>query len=477
MSVGIEFLLNAHVEHAHAGPTLALLDYLRDRRRIVGIKEGCHEGDCGACAVLLGRPGADGVWVYRSVTACLVPLADVASCHVITIEGLNRADGAMTAIQRAIVDGYGSQCGYCTPGIVVSFTELALSAQRMPTRDDIRRALGGHLCRCTGYGGLLRAGDLIAEALGALSLPANRSALVAADLLPAWFDTIDTLREGLDPAPALVSEGVPLAGSTDIYTRGPAQAAAPERLRLLSREPVLHGIQDTGDGLRIGAMTTTRELMESPAMAAIVPTVASDLLPVAAQTIRNRSTLGGNIVTGAHNADLATIMLGLDATLEIVGSAGRRELALADFYRDATQVDLAADEIVAALHLRRDPGRRVNFERVSKRSHHDKAIVNTFMACRVVAGRIEYVRLAAAGIGARPQRLRNVEAWLEKRTIDQDTLGGALDRLGVDIAPVDDYQGSARYKRLLLRQLVLAHFLVLFGDAVDMEALTPEVAS
>jgi len=478
MTSAVEFLLNERVERAAADPALPLLDYLRDRRRLVGIKEGCHEGDCGACAVLLGRPGSDGVWRYNSVTGCLLPLADVAGAHVVTIEGLNRRDGGLTAIQSAIVDGYGSQCGYCTPGIVVSLTELVLAADRVPDRDDIRRTLGGHLCRCTGYGGLLRAGDRLIEVLATLALPADMPALVEINMLPAWFADIDDLRAQLGERPAAAEhDGLAFAGGTDIYTRGPSAGSAGGPLRRLADDARLIGIQGSADTLRIGAMTTTRQLMESAQMAALMPSIATDLLPVAAQTIRNRSTLGGNIVTGAHNADLATIMLGLDATLSIIAGSSERRVALADFYGADGRLDLGPDEIVAAVHLPRVADRRVNFERVSKRSHHDKAIVNTLMSCRVVDGCLVDVRLAASGVGLHPLRLSEAEGWLEGRAVDTDTVAGTLERLAIGIAPVNDYQGSARYKRLLLRQLVVAHFAELFGDDIDLEALTMAVAS
>ncbi len=477
MMASVEFLLNERIERAEADAGLPLLDYLRDRRRLVGIKEGCHEGDCGACAVLLGRLGPDG-WRYKSVTGCLLPLADVVGAHVVTIEGLNRGDGALTAVQRAIVDGYGSQCGYCTPGIVVSLTEVVLSADRVPDRDDIRRALGGHLCRCTGYGGLLRAGDRLIDMLSTLDLPADMPALVDINMLPAWFADIDELRAPLEERPPAAGDhGLAFAGGTDIYTRGPAGASSGGAFRRLADDARLFGIQESGDTLRIGAMTTTRELMDSAQMAKLMPSIATDLLPVAAQTIRNRSTLGGNIVTGAHNADLATIMLGLDATLSIVAGSSERRVALADFYGADGRLDLAADEVVAAVHLPLVADRQVNFERVSKRSHHDKAIVNTLMSCRPVDGRLAGVRLAAAGVACHPLRLRRAEDWLEGRPVDTDTVAGTLERVAIGLAPVDDYQGSARYKRLLLRQLVLAHFAELFGDDIDLEALTMAVAS
>lgn len=466
---GIRFLLNGAIEHADASPTLPLLDYLRDRRRLVGSKEGCHEGDCGACAVLLGAPEAlDGEWRYRSVTSCLLPLAAVAGRHVITIEGLNRADGALTEVQRAIVDGYGSQCGFCTPGIVVSFTEMVLDAYAPPDRDAIKRALGGHLCRCTGYGGLLRAGDLLTEAMAELDLPADGAALARANLVPEWFAGLDERRAELEAGDAPdnrpdTADTLAFAGGTDLYSRGPTGHSKATTLDVLDGDARMRGIELTDITLSLGAMVTTRQIMDSAAVATVMPSIATDLLPVAAQTIRNRSTLGGNIVTGAHNADLATIMLGLAAELEIARGAATRRLPLAEFYRDDGALALDADERLIAVHVPRPAALQVNFERVTKRGNHDKAIVNSLLRVCERDGRLHDVRLADSGIGARPRRLRAAEAWLQGRPADAETLAGVLPLLQAEADPPDDYQGSATYKRLLLRQLVIGHFQRLFG--------------
>jgi xanthine dehydrogenase small subunit len=197
----IHFLLNNEEVVAHEPPGLLVLDYLRRKRRLVGTKEGCKEGDCGACAVLVGDFQEEGQLVYQPATSCLIPLGELAGKHLVTIEGINPETG-LSPLQQAIVEEGGTQCGYCTPGIVVSMTHAVISSRSHVTSDVMETALSGHLCRCTGYASLKRAGALMMKGWSEQekaredgNFEHQIGCLVAKGMLPAYFNTIpDRLR-------------------------------------------------------------------------------------------------------------------------------------------------------------------------------------------------------------------------------------------------------------------------------------------
>ena len=469
----IRYLLNAGAVSSASASGRLLLDHLRRDLRLVGTKEGCREGDCGACSVLVGEPTEDGTLRYRAVPACMLLVGHVRGRHVVTIEGLNLPTG-LTPQQTAMVEFGGSQCGFCTPGFIVSFTGFLLNATEF-TEDEAVRAIGGNLCRCTGYVSIVRAARALVREFGTLMPPgaARVEALVAAGALPEHFGSAAArLRElgdeVIEDKGALAA--LRIGGGTDlIVQRGaeldelePLFLMPPERERLPSLE---------GDELRIPAAATFEDLRRSSAFARVWPTAAKDLELFASSLIRERATVAGNLANASPIADGTAMLLALEAILELEGGATARRLPLASFFLGYKQLALEDGERIVSVRIPVRPSRRVHFEKISKRTFLDIATVNSGLGIDLRAGVIEHVTISAGGVAPTPLVLAKTTRFLTGRKLDDDTLLRAAELLDTELAPISDVRGSAAYKRLALRQLFFAHFLELFPDHVSEAAL------
>lgn len=473
MAAGIAFLLNGREARTSLPPGTALVDFLRDEQRLTGTRVGCREGDCGACTVLLGRL-QDGRVRYRAVASCLFPLGDVAGGHVVTIEGLNN-DG-LTPVQQAFVSEGASQCGFCTPGLVVSLTGFLLEDAALEP-DDAVSAVEGNICRCTGYAAIRRAIErLLREVRPAILAGAGPEARLAAlaflGVVPAFFtgiaERLGTLSAGAPPpAPKRESAGaVVVAGGTDLYVqRGPELAE--RELRLLSQRDGFAGIWPAPDRLFIGAAATVADLMESPLVAAAFPPLPGFLRLVSSTQVRNRATVGGNIVNASPIGDLSVILLALDASIGLRRGARTRELKLRDFFLGYKKLDLKPGEVVAWLGVPvARQGVRLHFEKVARRRRQDIASVNAAIGLEAENGRIASAHAAAGGVAPVPFYLRRASAFLAGREVSPATVREFIDIAASEIAPISDVRGAAAYKRALLRRLLFAHFLELFPDRV-----------
>ena len=475
------FILNDREVETAAPAGLLLLDYLRAGARLTGTKEGCKEGDCGACAVLIGEP-EDGAVRYQPVTSCLVPLAEAHGTHVVTIEGCNPAVG-LDPVQRAVVEHGGTQCGFCTPGIVVSLHGLLLDRDKGLSLDDVKYALSGHLCRCTGYRSLKDcAATLEGELGGRLDAHGGDrvAALAAAGAIPRYFTTIpERLRALREAAPAGNGAGsgaapeVRIAGGTDLYVQR-GEEIPERRVEVLGRRRELKGIRRAGGEFRVGGLTTFEEFGAHPAVRAAVPRIAAFNHLIASWQIRNRATLAGNIVNASPIGDFTALLLALDATLILAAGDRRRSVPLKEFYRGYKQIDLRPGELLTEVRFPDPAGARVNFEKVSKRTCLDIASVNAACSIRC-AGDGDGVTIAEAhfslgGVAPVPLYLRAASQAVRGRALDPDTAREALRAARGEIAPISDVRGSAAYKRLLARQLLIAHFVTLFPDRFTVEA-------
>jgi xanthine dehydrogenase small subunit len=432
----ISFLLNRDVVETGLPAGTVLLDFLRRQRGLTGTKEGCREGDCGACLVLLGEPRG-GEILYRPVNSCLLPLGDASGRHVVTIEGLNAE--ALTPVQAAFVEEGASQCGFCTPGFIIALTGFLLSSPRWDV-DTALDALAGNICRCTGYMSIRRAVERVLAALG--TMPDRRlPRLVAQSWIPAYF--LDA--PGLLPAAAPCSGGVPVAGGTDLFVQRP-EALAHAELNLLSRREGLHGITVADGRCRLGAATPIADLEDAPPF----PELAAVFRLIASRPIRHRATVGGNLVNASPIGDLAVLLLALNAAVILPD----REVPLRDFYAGYKQLNKRADELVLAVSFPiPGAGAVFNFEKASRRVHLDIASVNTAMLAEVRDGRVAVACISAGGVAPIPLYLA--------RTSEALVSGGAraaLDAAMTEISPISDVRGSAEYKRRLLRRLLTAHF-------------------
>ncbi len=484
-ALAIRFLLNDRLRTVHASPSSALLDAVRGSG-YYGTKEGCREGDCGTCVVLVGRLDEAGNAVeYRARNSCLLPLGEIEGCHVVTVEGLERTDATddtTGAIQRAIVEEGASQCGFCTPGFVVSLAGCFLNSPTL-SREDLVEAMEGNICRCTGYLALIRAAGRVAtalrEATGATNgLPSQPGSvrriedLVRAEVLPAGFETaadrLRSLRGESDTTGKVDSTHEPgrrvLAGGTDLLVQLPDDVPR-EPTSLVTRDPSLSTIRVEDDRLVIGGSVRMEELKRSAEYRKIDPSVDAHLQLIASQPIRESATLAGNLVNASPIGDMTVQFLALGAELELAGHrGGTRIVPLREFYRGYKDTDLTADEIVASIRLPRLE-RRFAFEKVSRRTHLDIASVNVAVAIEVDGDRITSAGAAAGGVAPVPLFLERASSYLNGKSLDPETLLEMLSIADAEASPISDVRGSAAYKRLLLRQLLIASLLTLFPDA------------
>ncbi|MEM7582727.1 MAG: FAD binding domain-containing protein [Acidobacteriota bacterium] len=465
------FLLNDREVSAAESAGLLVLDYLRHHRRLTGTKEGCKEGDCGACTVLIGELEGEAV-SYRPITSCLMPLGELTGRHLVTIEGLNLPE--LTPVQQAIVDEGASQCGFCTPGIVVSLTGLSMSAEAPVDGAGVRRALSGHLCRCTGYRSLKAAGEQAGAVVGERT---GVPALVADGRLPKYFLEVPTqLRQLQDriqaeeAEPAASAAPAILAGGTDLYVqRGEDLPDVDVTVLNASPDNAMRGIERQNGHLRVGALTTFEEFAEHPEVRQSIPRIDDYMHLIASWQIRNRATLGGNVINASPIGDMTVLLLALGSELVLRDAAGEtRTVPMRSFYRGYKVLDKQPDEVLTELLIPwLDTATRVGWEKVSKRKCLDIASVNCAGRLRVTNGRFEAVGLAAGGVAPVPLVLAETERYLLGAPVDHSTVEGALAVAQSEIAPISDVRGSADYKRLLTHQLLIALFCEAFPERLS----------
>lgn len=462
MSAETHFLLNDRPVSTTEPAGLLVLDYLRRRERLTGTKEGCKEGDCGACTVLIGELDGEGV-AYKPVTSCLMPLGELRGKHLVTIEGLNRR--GLSPVQQAIVEEGASQCGFCTPGIVVSLTGRLMRKDARLDSGAVKTALSGHLCRCTGYRSLKAAG---VAAYGQVGDDTGVEALVARGILPEPFlQAPARLRELAEkPCPEAPAEAPAfvVAGGTDLYVqRGEEIPDAP--IDVLNLHPQMKGIERRNGHLRVGALTTFEEFAQHPEVRKRIEGIEDYMFLIASWQIRNRATLGGNVINASPIGDMTVLLLALDSRLVLTGGGPSRTVPMRSFYKGYKVLDLAPGEILTEILIpETGAATRVGWEKVSKRKCLDIATVNSAIEIRVDGGRIAEAGLAVGGVAPIPLALSATSEHLRGRPLDRATVEGALAVAQSEISPISDVRGSADYKRLLTRQLLIAHFTRLFPD-------------
>lgn len=477
-----EFLLNDRTVRSNAPLGTTLLDVIRYNEHLPGTKIGCREGDCGACTVLVGEQ-RDGHVEYRSMTSCLLAMANVHGKHIVTVEGLTDelAHGAgverLNPVQQAMVDQGATQCGICTPGFVVSLTGCSLSSEAV-TKELAIRAVDGNICRCTGYKSIERAAASVAEQLAGKDMENPVQWAVAHGFVPAYFAGVAERLHGIRPRVAVgtVHASPVLGGGTDLYVQK-HDAMVHERLHPLADDRTLKGIRKENDQCIIGGGTVAGELLASQELRGYFPNLEKHLLLVSSTPIRNMGTVAGNFVNASPIGDLTAMFIALDSTIMLSkeaapGQVHARQLKLKDLYLGYKQLGKKPEEILTSVQFTvPGKGTRFNFEKVSKRTYLDIASVNSAIRLEVEGDAIREAHISAGGVAATPKYLANTAAFLVGKPITPETVRAATKVMNDEIAPISDARGTAEYKRLLLRQLFFAHFLELFPERFKLMEL------
>ncbi len=450
----IRFLLNNESVETDLPPGFTVLDFVRYKKNLKGTKIGCREGDCGACTVLVGEPNGQRVR-YRSMTSCLMPLANASGKHIVTVEGINPADGGLTPAQKALVEQNGTQCGFCTVGFVMSMTGFCLDNVEK-TRENAVSWVDGNICRCTGYKSIERAAEDLCE-----NQKDGISGAVEMGHVPAYFEGIMEKLVELGPGAGSEADAeskVVVGGGTDLYVQRPDEMTE-TRASHVFFDPALRLIRESGGFIEIGASTTVTDLLESRLMNDIFPDLYEHLKLVSSTPIRNMATLAGNFVNASPIGDMTVWFLALDAS--VVLDSGR-ELPLREFYLGYKKLAKSENESIRTIRFeRQDETFCFGFEKVCKRKFLDIATVNTAMSLTFDGDLIKTAHVAAGGVAPVPLYLKETSAFLAGRGISAETISGALELIDDEISPISDVRGSAEYKRLLLKQLFKAHFLEL----------------
>lgn len=455
------FLVNETLVHTTVPAGTVLLDVVRRELGLMGTKEGCREGDCGACGVLVGDRVGDGMR-YTTAASCLLPVGDVHGKHVVTIEGLNGDE--LSPVQQVIVDEGATQCGFCTPGIVIALTGFLLNGETYSFEDAVA-AIEGNICRCTGYTAIQRACRRLATYPDLFDRAGRRvESLVRARVLPEYFLDVESRLDTIEPASARgTADPVLVGGGTDLFVQRADQLCR-EELEFLSRRSDLHGIRQESDQVIVGSATTTEELKQSAVLDEAIPGWTRAFGLVSSTLIRNRATVGGNLVNASPIGDLSVILLALGCAVSVRGE-DVRVIPLSRFFLGYKRVDLCPGEHITSVRIPVPPrGSRFNFEKVSRREHLDIASVNSAMLITDSDGMIGSLGLSAGGVAPVPLFLSQAVAHLRGRTVSRDTVEAALRVVAREISPISDVRGSAEYKSRLLRRLIVAHFVRCFPD-------------
>ncbi|KAF0141988.1 MAG: xanthine dehydrogenase small subunit [Stygiobacter sp.] len=469
----IEFILNNKHITADLPPTTVLLDFIRRESQLTGTKEGCREGDCGACTVILGTLDKSKL-NYKSINSCLMPLADVHGKHVVTIEGIspqtNNPD-ELSPIQQAMVEEGGTQCGFCTPGFVVSTTNYFLNEANLEVSGAIN-SLGGNICRCTGYAGIIRAVEKSIEAYDKTEKQSNHhKRLIDARFIPEYFLEIPKrLKLIKKQQPKKKQTEFLVGGGTDLYVQRWEELVQLES-QFVSNKNVSDEIKIVKQRIVVGGAATIQQILESKIFKKYFPLLTSQLELFGSLPIRNRATVAGNIVNASPIGDLSNILLSLDATVHLAGNS-KRTLPLRKFYLGYKTLAKKKTEIIEKISFAIPPKHFFfNFEKISKRTYLDIASVNTSIALVAKNGKIESAGISAGGVAPIPLFLTKTCEALINKEIKTDLVKSVTLIAAEEISPISDARGTAEYKRLLLRQLIYSHFILLFPDKINVEEL------
>jgi len=444
------------VELTNVSATTTLLDWLRIDQNLAGTKEGCNEGDCGACSVMVtDQTGA------KALNACILFLPQLDGKTIRTVEGVSAPDGTPHPVQTEMINHHGSQCGFCTPGFVVSMATAHLNGD---TDHDV--TLAGNLCRCTGYAPIIRA----AEAAENAPVPAHMVEIPP--ILRAESkekDLIHTDLEGFANWYEANPDTTLIAGATDVGLWVTKHFLDLGQTAFLNRIPELRGISETDDEIHVGAMTTLTELLET--MKTRYPSFATLIKRYGSTQVRNAATIGGNIANGSPIGDGSPALIALDATLHLRKGSKTRQMPIADYFIEYGKQDRDIGEFVTGVSIPKVAD-NLHCYKLSKRFDQDISAVCGCIWIEVNDDIISRVRLAYGGMAGIPKRAKHAEDALNGKDWSEDTIRQAMDEMSKDFTPLSDMRASAEYRMQTAQNMLLRVWHERNGETTSVHEVT-----
>ena len=448
---------------------MVMLDFIRYHQHLTGTKIGCREGDCGACTILVGELSQDKL-TYHSVTSCLMPIGNAEGKHIVTIEGINFPD-SLNPVQQAMADCGATQCGFCTPGFVMSLAGFCLSDAKA-TEENAIAAIDGNICRCTGYKSIEKAAAIVVSHLK--DKTEAMPFVTTQQILPAYFSGIKERLQylngqiksaALKDLANLQERPHFVGGGTDLYVQKHAEMKD-AAIRFLLDHPDLNSIHQEGNKCIMGPSVTVSDLMASPVINELFPDFPKYAKLISSTPIRNMATVAGNFINASPIGDFTIFFLALDAQLILSDGTNKRTLPLRQLYKGYKSLDKNPTEHIEQIWFT-IPDETVffHFEKVSKRTHLDIASVNSAICIKMNVDMIEYAGIAAGGVGPVPLFLQKTSDFLQGEKISDEIIQKAIELMKTEISPISDARGSKEYKTLLLGQLIKAHFIPLSPKA------------
>ncbi len=475
----IRFCLNGNwIEEHDIDPNWTVLRYLRTNKRQLAAKEGCAGGDCGACSILVGQQTHTGEFEYQAINGCITLLGSLHGQFIVTVEGLKEAE-QLHPVQQAMVDKHGSQCGFCTPGIVSALTALhfnRLHNKQGPASDhDIHIALSGNLCRCTGYRSIMDA----AHAMFDYPVPAPTAVINQAAVMQ--FDPMDNTKttaaylekdgrhlyvpqseQDLQTLLTTLPDAKLWAGGTDLGLEITQQFKQFDRIISLHQIASLKAVTHSQKEVRIGAMLTYSE--SETVLAKHFPSFVQLIERIGSRQIRNLGTLGGNVANGSPIGDTPPVFFALNARLVLSSAQGEREIAIQDFYHGYKQTDLKAGEYLKAIAIPKlSAQQRLHVFKISKRKDDDISAVLMAVMIEHDNKTIIDARIACGGMAATPLHAVKTQAALIGKPFNLASFEAASDEIAQDYSPIKDVRATKEYRLNVAKNLIIKTGLECLG--------------